>query len=837
MEFPRPANYVVVYIILLCALAKWVSEGKRWKPQESYYSHHVPSSLHMQVKKAWEHCRKELIERNNDIKDFDLHMMEKDMDTDKAATTFLPSHIKQNFMDCIRKRIPSAPVFEEHVDSSLKKHHVSSSLFGLEGDDHGRYLISESPPSPVTVPAKPLDSPSSTSKPSNDDLPLNPDMKVPPPKKTITNSKHDNKQRKTISIGASVSGIIILIGLILCCCVVRKSKNVDQDDKPLLTLTSSDLSSGSQKSVSAEDSIRKEYNFNSGKNLSIVRNLSIKLEENKTSLADTASSEEGKGQVAISASKSPPAKSAPEPPKPPPPPPPARAPRPPPPPPNMVARPPPPAPPKPVAGRTQPSPLGPLRTIEEGGEESDTSKPKLKPFFWDKVATSSDHAMVWHDIRSGSFQFSEEKIESLFGFVNQNKNGRRKESSSQEPSVQYIQIIDPRKAQNLSILLRALNVTTEEVVDAIREGHEIPVEIIQTLLKMAPTTEEELKLRLFTGDLSQLGPAERFLKILVEIPYAFKRLESLVFMFTLIEESSNIRGCFSTLEVSCNKLRKSRLFLKLLEAVLKTGNRMNDGSYRGGAQAFRLDTLLKLADVKGTDGKTTLIHFVVQEIIRSEGIRAVRTAKASSSHSSMKTEDFEDGTEESEENYRRLGLQVVSSLSSELEDVKKAAVIDGDAVTAAVSKLDQSLRKTEELLNTDLKNVEEESEFRHSLSSFVAKAKGEVSWLIEEEKRITAEVKSTADYFHGKAGKDEGLRLFVIVRDFLIMLDKVCKEVEVQTMLKPVIAKKEAQSSVSSSSQTHHSNSPSDVHRRLFPTISERRVHDSSSRTSSDDET
>ena len=62
----------------------------------------------------------------------------------------------------------------------------------------------------------------------------------------------------------------------------------------------------------------------------------------------------------------------------------------------------------------------------------------------------------------------------------------------------------------------------------------------------------------------------------------------------------------------------SKLFMKLLEAVLKTGNRMNVGTARGGAMAFKLDTLLKLADVKGADGKTTLLHFVVQEMTRSQ---------------------------------------------------------------------------------------------------------------------------------------------------------------------------------------------------------------------------
>lgn len=63
-------------------------------------------------------------------------------------------------------------------------------------------------------------------------------------------------------------------------------------------------------------------------------------------------------------------------------------------------------------------------------------------------------------------------IESLFGYTNINKNKieRKKESTSLEPSAQYIRIIDPKKAQNLSILLRALNVTTEEVLSALQEG-------------------------------------------------------------------------------------------------------------------------------------------------------------------------------------------------------------------------------------------------------------------------------------------------------------------------------------------------------------------------------
>ncbi|CAI9773458.1 unnamed protein product [Fraxinus pennsylvanica] len=439
---------------------------------------------------------------------------------------------------------------------------------------------------------------------------------------------------------------------------------------------------------------------------------------------------------------------------------------------------PPPRPPSIGSKPLRPSPLGqnhPSTATSTDGEAAG-SKAKLKPFFWDKVLANPDHSMVWHQIKSGSFQFNEEMIETLFGYtpVEKNKNVFKKESSSQDPSTHYIQIIDSKKSQNLSILLKALNVTTEEVCDALREGNELPSELIQNLLKMAPTSDEELKLRLYSGELSQLGPADRFLKVLVDIPFAFKRLESLLFMCTLQEDTAMVKESFAILEAACTELRKSRLFLKLLEAVLKTGNRMNDGTFRGGAQAFKLDTLLKLSDVKGTDGKTTLLHFVVQEIIRSEGVRAARAAKQSQITSSLKSDDrLEDSYQDSDEHYRNIGLQVVSGLGGELENVRRAAILDADGLAGIVSKLSQSLVKSRDFLNLEMKNIPEENGFHQTLKSFVQNAEVDVTWLLEEERRVMALVKSTADYFHGNAGKDEGLRLFVIVRDFLIILEKL----------------------------------------------------------------
>ncbi|KAG5581439.1 hypothetical protein H5410_052066 [Solanum commersonii] len=481
---------------------------------------------------------------------------------------------------------------------------------------------------------------------------------------------------------------------------------------------------------------------------------------------------------------------------PPPPPIPIRAkagPRPPPPPGPAVT---PPRPPPTGLKPPRPSPLGSNASSSASveGSESDPSKTKLKPFFWDKVLANPDHSM------------------SLFGYAHadKDKNGPKKDSMFQDASKQYVQIIVQKKAQNLAILLKALNVTTEEVCDALKEGNELPSELLQTLLKMAPTADEELKLRLYNGDLSRLGPAERFLKILVDIPFAFKRLESLLFMCSLEEEASMAKESFATLEAACTELRKSRLFHKLLEAVLKTGNRMNDGTFRGGAQAFKLDTLLKLSDVKRIDGKTTLLHFVVQEIIRSEGIRAAR-ARDPGSVSSIKSDDLpEDQSQDAEEYYRSTGLQVVSGLSSELENVKKAAILDADSLTGTVSKLGRALKDSRDFLNSEMKN----------------NAELDIMWLFEEEKRIMALVKSTGDYFHGNAGKDEGLRLFVIVRDFLIILDKVCIEVKnAQRKLNGTPKKENVASKTSESTNPP----PLDLRQKLFPAITDRRIDDSSS--------
>ncbi|KAM7251482.1 hypothetical protein ACFE04_023365 [Oxalis oulophora] len=227
-------------------------------------------------------------------------------------------------------------------------------------------------------------------------------------------------------------------------------------------------------------------------------------------------------------------------------------------------------------------------------------------------------------------------------------------------------------------------------------------------------------------------------------------------------EVKYLRKSFHTLEAASEELRSSRLFLKLLEAVLQTGNRMNVGTNRGAARSFKLDTLLKLVDIKGTDGKTTLLHFVVQEIIRSEG--AGHEFANDKTQSNMKEDDF-----------RKRGLQIVSGLSKDLSNVKKAAGMDSDVLSSYVTKLQMGLQKVKVVLQYE----KQEGKFFNSMKTFLIESEEEIAGIKAYEKTALVLVREVTEYFHGDSMKEEAhpLRIFLIVRDFLSGLDQVCKEV------------------------------------------------------------
>lgn len=544
---------------------------------------------------------------------------------------------------------------------------------------------------------------------------------------------------------------------------------------------------------------------------------------------------------------------------PPPPPPtpmaPKTGPAPPPPPPPMAAKkgPPPPPPPLKMGGSIKP-PTAPKRTpsgniiessaIEEEASGSKNDQVKLKPLHWEKVNVNTDHSMVWDKIERGSFQYNGDMMEALFGCVATNRKSPKADSSTVQgnanpASAAKIFILDARRSQNIAIIIRSLGITRNELIEGLQEGKGLNVEILEKLTRITPSREEKIEILAYEGDAGRLADAESFLyHLLKAVPSAFTRVSTMLFRFNYGSEIHQLKESLQTLDSACTELRSRGVFLKLLEAILKAGNRLNAGTARGDAKAFNLTALRKLSDYKSSDGKTTLLHFVVHEVVRNEGRRCVMnrnnslTRTNSQKNSSLNPTEESKSKEEQEKEFLQLGLPVVGGLSSEFSNVKKAATLDYDTIFSISTSVGARISETRQLV-LQCGADEEGRDFVKEMKEFLAAAEGEIKVVQEEQTRVMEFVKKTSQYYQAGGFKDkQPLQLFIIVKDFLNTVDQACIDIA-----RSLQQKKAHTTSAGSSSSPSSPPSPDILRTRVtFPRLPKHFLSDKSSGSDSEDD-
>ncbi|XP_010464379.1 PREDICTED: formin-like protein 10 isoform X1 [Camelina sativa] len=361
-------------------------------------------------------------------------------------------------------------------------------------------------------------------------------------------------------------------------------------------------------------------------------------------------------------------------------------------------------------------------------------KPKLKPLPWDRVRPSSRRTTTWDRLPYNS----------------SNANSKQRSLSCDLPMLnQESKVLDPIKSQNVATLLTILKLTTNDVCQALRDGNyeALGVELLDSLARVVPSEEEEKKLSSYSDDsVIKLAPSERFLKELLNVPFVFKRVDALLFVVSFDSKVKHLKGSLRVIQAACEALRNSRMLVRLVGAVLETGIKS------GNAHAFKLEALLELVDIKSVDGRTSILHSVVQNITESEGIK---------------------------------GLTVVRNLSSVLDDVKKSADLDYGVLRSDVAKLYQGVQKVSEVLllceETGHNQEQHWWKFKESMTRFLETATEEIKKIEREEGSTLFAVKKITEYFHVDSAKEEAqlLKVFVIVRDFLNILDGVCKKMQV----------------------------------------------------------
>ncbi|KAL5229680.1 hypothetical protein ABZP36_028456 [Zizania latifolia] len=386
---------------------------------------------------------------------------------------------------------------------------------------------------------------------------------------------------------------------------------------------------------------------------------------------------------------------------------------------------------------------------DEEDSPSEKSMRKSRPLHSDKL-------------KPGSLHMKDEMIQL---YLNNTATAVRRE----------VCLLGARRCHGIGMLVGALGVSKEQVREAILEGnaHGLGVEALRMLMQMVLSNEEELKLKYFKDDPSiELCPIESFLKAMLDVPFAFKRIDAMLYVANFYLEVNQLRMSYATLEAACQELKSSRLFHKVHEAVLNFGNLMSINTGSPNSHALEPNTLLKIVDVKGADGKAALLQFVIQEIMKPEEYNLMYSGSVA-----CKTDS---STMQYNVECRKHGLQVVSKLAAELTNTKKASSIDMVTLSRNVSELGVGLGKIHDVLrlNSMVTSADSARRFHNTMSMFLRQAEEEVLKLQAQESISLSCVKEVTEYFHGDSSRDEGhmLRVFAGVREFLGMLDRICKE-------------------------------------------------------------
>ncbi|CAN6358178.1 unnamed protein product [Urochloa humidicola] len=395
-------------------------------------------------------------------------------------------------------------------------------------------------------------------------------------------------------------------------------------------------------------------------------------------------------------------------------------------------------------------PRAAVASSDDDGYSDDKDVRKSRPLHSDKLKPSSLHM----------------KDEVIQLYLN---------NSAAVATPRQVCLLGAPRCHGIGMVVGALGVSKEQLRDALLEGnaHGLGVEALRMLAQMVLSNEEELKLKYFKDDsLTRLCPVEAFVKAMLEVPFAFKRVDAMLYIADFYLEVNQLRLSYATLEGACQEMRSSRLFHKVIEAVMNFGNFMSINAGSPTSHDLEPNTVLKIVDVKGADGKAALVQFVVQEVLKPEGYDVMQHGSG--------THKMNTSTLQCDAECRKNGLEVVSKLAAELSNTKKAASIDMAMLSRSVSELGMGLGKVHDVLrlNSMVTSAESARRFHNSMSMFLRQAEEEILKLQSQESVCLSSVKEMAEFFHGGSTNDEAhmLRIFAGVREFLAMLDRISKE-------------------------------------------------------------
>ncbi|KAK1434659.1 hypothetical protein QVD17_00408 [Tagetes erecta] len=252
------------------------------------------------------------------------------------------------------------------------------------------------------------------------------------------------------------------------------------------------------------------------------------------------------------------------------------------------------------------------RTRTAGGKNHPTKK--LKPLHWSKFSRVTQGSL-WaekpdDDSRAPEFDVSE--LENLFSVANPKSDRAAKAKSQASNKPDIVHLIEHKRSYNCEIMLSKVKTPLHELMDYVLalDDSAMDVEMVDNLTKFCPTKEEMEQIKGYKGDRENLGKCELFFIEMMKVPRAEAKLRVFSYKLQFSTQVSDLCTNLNIVYLSVEQVRSSMKLRRIMQTILSLGNALNQGTSRGAAVGFRLDSILKLNDTRARNNKTTLMHYL-----------------------------------------------------------------------------------------------------------------------------------------------------------------------------------------------------------------------------------
>ncbi|OVA09231.1 Tensin phosphatase [Macleaya cordata] len=264
---------------------------------------------------------------------------------------------------------------------------------------------------------------------------------------------------------------------------------------------------------------------------------------------------------------------------------------------------------------------GPHTTSPRNAQSAPSKKTSLKPLHWLKL-TRAMQGSLWAEAQrtdeaSKAPEFDMSELESLFSAAGPNSDrGSSSDKSNRRASLgsksDKVQLIDLRRAYNCEIMLTKVKIPLPDLMGSVLalDDSALDVDQVDNLIKFCPTKEEMDLLKGYSGDKENLGKCEQFFLELMKVPRVESKLRVFSFKIQFSSQVSDLRKNLNVVNSAAEEIRNSAKLKRIMQTILSLGNALNQGTARGSAIGFRLDSLLKLIDTRARNNKMTLMHYL-----------------------------------------------------------------------------------------------------------------------------------------------------------------------------------------------------------------------------------